>query len=148
MGSAQRNFFPDVGGYAQESGGLGETIQSFDGIAAIQEHLEQKESLKDYFCARTKQIPDVPLKCYSECRVAQWVHSEYVKECANRALIDSACQRCEEFHEIASQSVLLTQRDLPEPVSDVLKSALDFESASRNFQAALAKLYVECGYNQ
>jgi hypothetical protein len=148
MGSAQRNFFPDVGGYAQELSGLGETIQSFDGITAIHEHLEHKERLKDYFCARTKQIPDVPLKCYSECQVAQWAHSETVKECANRSLIESACKRCEEFQEIASQSVLLTKRDLPEPVSDVLKSTLDFENASKNFQAALAKLYVECGLNQ
>jgi hypothetical protein len=148
MGSAQRNFFPDVGGYAQELGCHNTTTQSFDGITAIQEHLEHKERLKDYFCARTKQIPDVPLKCYAECQVAQWSHSENVKECANRALIDSACKRCEEFQEIASQSVLLTKRDLPEPVSDVIKSALDFEKASKNFQAALAKLYVECGLNQ
>jgi hypothetical protein len=90
----------------------------------------------------------VPLKFYSECQVAQWSHSGNVKECANRELIDSACKCCEEFHEIASQSVLLTERDQPEPVSVVLQSVLDFENASKDFQTALAKLYVECGHNQ
>lgn len=148
MGSAQRNLFPGGGGCAQLSGGQGSAVESFDGIAALQEHLDHIERLKDYLCARTKQVPDVPLHCYAECQVARWSHSEHVKECANRALIDSACKRCEEFHEIASQSVLLTQRDLPEPVSVVLQSALDFENASVKFQEALAKLYVECRLNQ
>lgn len=148
MGSALRNFFPDVTGYAQASTRHGTTIQTFDGITAIQEHLSHIARLKDYLCARTKQIPDVPLQCHSECRMAQWSHSENVKECANRALIDLACKRCEEFHEIASHSVMLTQRDLPEPASVVLQSALDFENASVEFQEALAKLYVECRLNQ
>jgi hypothetical protein len=148
MGSALRNFFPDAGGYTQESSCHSTTIQSFDGITAIQEHLDHIGRLKDYLCARTKQIPDVPLICHSECKVAQWSHSESVQECANRTLIDSACMRCEEFQEIASQSVLLTKRDLPEPFSDAIKSALDFENASKSFQAALVKLYVECKLNQ
>jgi hypothetical protein len=148
MGSALRKFFPDAGGYAQVSCRHNTTTQSFDGITAIQEHLDHFDRLKDYLCARTKQIPNVPLICHSECRVAQWSHSESVKECANRSLIDSVCKRCEEFQEIASQSVLLTKRDLPEPVSEVIKSALSFENASKSFQTALAELYVECGYNQ
>lgn len=148
MGSAQRNFFPDVGGYARESSSHSTTIQSFDGIAAIQEHLDHIDRLKDYLCARKKEVPDIPLKCHSECRVARWSHSENVKECTNRKLIDSVCKRCEEFQEIASQSVLLTIRNLPEPVMDVMQSALDFNNASKSFQEALAKLYVECGCNQ
>jgi hypothetical protein len=148
MGSAHRNFFPDAGGYAQLLNSHSAANQSFDGIAALQEHLDHVELLKDYLCARTKQIPDVPLKCYSECQVAKWSHSDSVKECADQSLIDSACKCCEDFHEIASQSVLLTKRDLPEPVSVVLQSALDFENTSAKFQEALAKLYVECKLNQ
>lgn len=148
MGSALRDFFPDGTGHAQAATRNGTTIQTFDGITAIQEHLSHIARLKDYLCARTKQIPDVPLKCHSGCRMAQWSHSENVNECANRALIDLACKRCEEFHELASQSVMLTQRDLPEPVSLVLQSARDFENASAKFQEALAKLYVECKLNQ
>jgi len=148
MVSAKRKKFPDGGVQAPKPSASSTTIQSFDGITAIQEHLEHIGLLKDYLCARTKKIPDIPLTCYAECQVAQWKHSENFKECANRALIDTACKRCEEFHEIASQSVLLTKRDLPEPVSVVLQSALDFQNASKSYQLALAELYVECRLNQ
>lgn len=148
MGFANRNIFPGGVEYAPEFNGTGTTRLSFNGTRAIQVHLEHLARLKDYLCARTKQIPDVPLKCHAECQVAQWSHSENVRECTNRALIDSVCKRCEAFHEIATQSVLLTERNLPEPVSVVLQSALDFENASVEFQKALAKLYVECRLNQ
>lgn len=148
MGVAQRNLIPDADSYAQDSSGHITTMQSFDGITAIEEHLDHVDQLKDFLCARTQKLPDMPLICHTECRVARWSHSENVKECANRKLIDVVCKRCEEFQEIASQSVLLTKRDLPEPVSDVLQSALDFQNASKSFQTALADLYIECGCNQ
>ncbi|MBI5890833.1 MAG: hypothetical protein HZB47_09170 [Nitrosomonadales bacterium] len=148
MGLSPWNTFPDGAGSESESSGKGSTIQSFNGIKAILEHLDHIARLKDYQCARTKEIPDLPLTCYVECHVAQWLHSENVKECANRKLLDSVCKRCEEFHERAAQSILRTKMDMTEPVSEVVQSTLDFESASSNFQTALAALHVECGYNQ
>ena len=148
MVSAKKNKSPDGAGYNSESGSTDTTIQSFDGLKAIQEHLRYVDRLKDYLCARTKGIPDVPLSCHAECLVAQWMLSEIVRECANRKLIDAVCKRCEEFHEIAAQSVLLTIRDLPEPASDVLQSALDFRNASKRFQEALTELHLECRLNQ
>lgn len=143
-----RNKNPGGSGCGLESSCNGAAIQSFNGIKAIQEHLDHIARLKDYLCAETKEIPDVPLACYSECQVAQWSHGENVKECANCKLIDSVCKRCEEFHAIASQSVLLTKMDMPEPVAEVIQSAMDFENASNRFQAALAELHVECKLNQ
>jgi hypothetical protein len=80
--------------------------------------------------------------------VAQWLNSGGGQECANRKLLDSACKRCAEFHEIAAQSVLLTKLDMPEPVAEVIQSAMNFENASNRFQAALAELHVECRLNQ
>lgn len=148
MGYAHRKSFSGVGDDALGHLSHNTTIQSFDGIAALLQHLDHIARLKDYLCARTDEIPDVPLECYSECEVAQWSQSENVKECANKALIEKACLCCEEFHEIASQSVLLTQRDLPEPMSAVLQSILDFECSSSKFQEALSELYVECQLNQ
>lgn len=148
MGCAQRSIFPGDAGWELESNGDRPAIQSFNGIKAIQEHLEHVGSLKNYLCARTKEIPAVPFTCYPECQVAQWMHSENVKECGNHALIESACERCEEFQAVAAQSVQLTKMDVPEPVADVLQSALDFENASSNFQMALADLHIECRLNQ
>lgn len=148
MGSAQRNELPDGAGCEPESSGNGTTIQSYNGIKAIQEHLEHVAMLKGYLCAETKEIPDIPLTCYSECQVARWFKSDGGKECANRKLIESVCKRCAEFHEIAAQSVLLTKMDMPEPVAEVIQSAMDFESASNRFQTALAQLHIECRLNQ
>jgi hypothetical protein len=148
MEFAQRNIFPEGDGYEPELSGEDTTLQSFNGIKAIQVHLDHIARLKDYLCARTKEIPDVPMTCYSECLVAQWSHSENGKECANRKLLDSVCKRCEEFHELAAQLVLLTKMDLPEPVLEVVQSALKFGSASSSFQTELAELHVECWYNQ
>ena len=148
MGRARRKVFSVETGCEPELSGNGTTIRSFNGVRAIQQHLEHLGRLKDYLCARTKEIPDLPLACYPECPVAQWAHSENVKECGNHALIESACERCKGFHEIAAQSVLLTKMDVPEPVSEVLQSALDFENASSRFQMALADLHVECRLNQ
>lgn len=147
MGCAQR-IFPGEAGCGPESSGNETTIQSFNGIKAIQEHLGHLATLKDYLCARTKEIPAVPFTCYPECQVAQWLHSESVKECGNHALIESVCERCEEFQAVAAQSVQLTKMDVPEPVSDVLQSAQEFEDASSRFQSALADLHIECRLNQ
>jgi hypothetical protein len=148
MGSAKRDNFPDGAGCGLESSGKGTILQSFNGIKVIQEHLDHIARLKDYLCAETKEIPDIPLTCYSECQVAQWAHSEIVKECANCKLIDSVCKRCEEFHAIAAQSVLDTKMDMPEPVAEVIQSAMNFESASNSFQTASAELHIECRLNQ
>lgn len=148
MGCAQRNIFPGETVHGPGSVGSEMPIQSFNGIRAIQEHLEHIARLKDYLCARTKEIPDLPLACYPECQVARWSHGENAKECGNHALIESACKRCEEFHHIAAQSLLFTRMDVPEPVADVLQSALDFENASSRFQMALADLHIECRLNQ
>ena len=148
MGSTIRNKLPQEDGFAPESTGKEIALASFNGIKALQEHLEHVARLKAYLCAETREIPDVPLACYAECQVAQWMHSETVKECANPGLIESACERCREFHEIASQSVMLTERDQPEPVADVLQSALDFQNASKGFQNALAALHIVCKLNQ
>ena len=148
MGFAQRNTVPEGGGHEPEPGGEDTTLHSFNGIKAIQVHLAHLAGLKDYLCARTKEMPDVPMSCHSECMVAQWLHGENGKECVNRRLLDSVCKRCEEFHELAAQSVLRTKMDMPEPVQEAVQSALEFESASNSFQTALAELHVECRYNQ
>ncbi len=148
MISAKKNKSPDGAGYNSGSSASGATIQTFDGLKAIQEHLRHVDMLQGYLCARTKEIPDIPLSCHAECLVAQWMHSEIVRECANRKLIAAVCKCCEEFHKVAAQSVLLTKMDLPEPVSDVIQSARDFERASDNLKMALAELHVECRLNQ
>jgi len=148
MGYAQRKIFPDGDVCEPDISERSTTVQSFNGIKAIQEHLEQIARLKDYLCAETKEIPDIPVTCYSECQVALWSHGENVKECANCKLIDTVCKRCEEFHAIATQSVLLTTMDMPEPVADVIQSAMAFENASTRFQSALAELHIECRLNQ
>jgi hypothetical protein len=148
MGSARRKKLPEGGGYVPASGGKTITLASFNGIRAIQEHLEHMARLKQYLCAETREIAEVPLTCYAECQVARWMHSEMIKECANSKLIESVCERCKEFHEIASQSVVHVQRNQPEPVSIVLQSALDLQRASKSFQQALAELHVECRLNQ
>ncbi len=148
MGYAQRNILPDKGGYTLEFGATKPTIQSFDGDKAIQVHRDHVAKFKDYLYARTKEIPDLPLACYSQCVVIQWMYSEQVNECANKKLIESACKCCEEFHEIAAQSVLLTKMDMPEPFSEVIQSALDFEKASCKFQQAIVALHIECKLNQ
>ena len=145
---SQRNMFSRKEECALELGATDATDPSFDGAKAIQEHLGHVARLEDYLCGRTKEVPDLPLACYSECQVAQWMHSEQVKECANKKLIESACRCCEEFHDIATQSVLLTKRDMPEPASEIIQSALDFENASCRFQQALAALHMECRRNQ
>ena len=148
MGSAQRNIYPDGGDNVPELNGSDTSLLSFNGTQAIQAHLDHTARLKDYLCARTKIMPDIPLTCHSECLVACWLHSESGKGSVNRKLLDSVCRCCEQFQEIAAQAVLLTKRDLPEPVSIVLQSALDFEHASVKFQEALAELHIECGFNQ
>lgn len=148
MGRARRKVLPGEAGCEPESSGNSSAIQSFNGVRAIQEHLGHLAKLKDYLCARTKEIPAVPFACYPECQVAQWLHGESAKECGNHALIESVCERCEEFHAVAAQSVQLTKMDVPEPVADVLQSAQDFENASSRFQTALADLHIECRLNQ
>lgn len=148
MGLAQRNRTSDGASCGLQSSVIRTTIQSFDGIKAIQVHLNHLDRLKEYLCAETKEMPDIPLTCHAECLIARWMHGEDVKECANKKLIESVCERCHEFHELATQSVLFTTMDVSEPVADVIQSAIDLENASNCFQRALADLHIECKLNQ
>ena len=148
MGIAAGNILPDGSRSEPSSKGEGAALQPFDGFKAIEIHLDQSAKVKDYICARTKEIPDVPLACYSDCVVAKWLHSEHGKECDSCKLPDSVCKRCEEFHEIAAQLVLLTKMGMPLPALEVVKSVLNFASASSRFQSALAELHVECRCKQ
>ena len=148
MGLAQRNAYPDARGDEPESSGKVTTIQLFNGIKALQVHLSHVAKLNDYLCAETKVIPDIPLACYSECLVAQWLHGDSGKEYVNSEVRDSVCKRCEEFHEIAAQSVLRTKMDMPEQAAEVIQSVQEFENAAVSFQTALAELHIECRFNQ
>lgn len=148
MGFAESNTFPEEAVYAPALSGEGTTPEPFDGIKAIQIHLYHSARLKDYLCARSRILSDVPMSCHSECTVARWLHSENGKEFANCKLLDSVCRRCEEFHELAAESVLRTKMGIPEPVLEVVQSVWKIDRASNAFQTALAELHVECWYNQ
>lgn len=147
MGLAQRDAYLDAGGCVPELSGK-HAARSFNGMKAFQVHHEHVARLKDYLCARTKAIPEVPLTCYSECLVAQCLQSERGEERADRELLDSVCNCCEEFHEFAAQSVLRTKVDMSERAADVMQSTEDLENASNSFLMALAELHVACKFNQ
>lgn len=142
MGAGKSGVFLRGDGHTAGSGGIGETDQSFDGNKAIEDHRGRISRLKDFFCGRTAQEPEVHLSCHPECCVARWSCNEDARKIENRELMDAVCKYCEEFFEIATQCLVLARLDLSGPSSDVIRTTMQFEEASTRYLAALSDLHI------
>lgn len=127
------------------SGGEHSASRFFDGIGAIQAHLDQRSRVEDYVNGDSREKPDVSTCCHADCMLGRWLHSEHGVLIQDAGLLDSlfmCCRSCEEFLDAAAQAVLLTDMGESESARASLGADQLFNDASVAFQKGLAELHV------
>jgi hypothetical protein len=126
----------------RKSGDEHSASRFFNGIGAIQAHLDQRSRIEDYVNGESQAKPDVPMYCHADCMLGKWLHGEGGDKCRDIGLLDSLSKSCEEFHEAAAQAVLLADMGRAEMAKAVLEDGRSFNAASVAYQQGLAKLHI------
>jgi hypothetical protein len=117
-------------------------IERFDGIRAIQMHLNQRFQVEAYVQGYSSDKPELPDDCGVDCMVGKWLHGEAGKHCADVALLNDLHESCYEFHEAASQALLLVDLGKREAAMTIVRGSRFFKDASDRYQSNLAKLHL------
>lgn len=119
--------------------------QPFNGIRAIQAHLDQRSRIENYVNGGVRAKIDLLLCCHAGCQLGKWLHSEdgvLIQDADLGDSLSGCCKNCEEFRHAASDAVLFA--DMGE--SELAKAALGpgqlFDHASTAFQQNLADLHA------
>jgi len=117
-------------------------IERFDGIRAIQWHLNQRFQVEAYVQGYSTDKPVLPDDCCASCLVGKWLHGEGGKHCSDVALLNELHESCYEFHEAASQALLLVEIGKREAAMTIVRGSRFFKDASDRYQSNLAKLHL------
>ncbi len=121
------------------------TGQGFYKTGTLLAHLEFRSRLEDYVEGKTSfPIVRTPTACHANCAVGRWLHSEYGKACRDVKLISSLCESCEEFHEAASEAILLMRMGDTDMAKLAVQDGEEIARASDRFQMQLSKLHELC----
>lgn len=128
---------------------VGNTVQRnapplvrFDGIRAIQMHLNQRSKVEAYVHGYSTEKPEFPEDCCAGCPVGEWIHGEGGKHCKDVALLNDLHESCYEFHEAATQALLLVELGKREAAMTIVRGSRFFKDASDRYQSNLAKLHL------
>jgi len=116
--------------------------QPFNGIRAIQAHLDQRARIEDYVNGKLQEPLNVPTTCHAECLMAKWLHGEGGIHCTDKNLLDSVCKSCEVFLQAAEQAVVLASIGKTEMAKAALQVGQRYSEASEEFQQNLAELHL------
>ena len=114
------------------------TAQPFNGLMAMQEHLDICQQVESYVSGGLRVVPRVVTNCEGECTVARWLHSESGACCKDVRLVDSLCQSCTQFREAASHIVWLASSGHLEKAKDALHAEREYSEFAEEFQHSLA----------
>ena len=117
-------------------------VLRFDGIRAIQNHIDQRFQVEAYVQGYSTNRPVLSGDSCMGCSVCKWLHDEGSKYCADVALLDDLHESCFEFHEAATQAILLVDLGKQEAAMRIIRGSRYFKDASDRFQANLAKLHL------
>ena len=118
-------------------------VLPFNGIRAIRYHLEQRSRIEKYIAGELQGPLNVPLTCYSNCSLGNWMHGGGSKPGADNQILASLCRSCEAFQEAAAQAVLLKDMGKAEMARAALQTGNVYSEASEKFQSCLAKLHLK-----
>lgn len=114
----------------------------FNGIFAIQEHLDRRTQIEEYVEVHAHQQLNFPTDCHADCSLSKWLRCEGGKKDLDVGLLDRLCKSCEEFQEAAAQMILLVNMGKPELAQAALQEEALFYAASERLQEYLAQLHV------
>ncbi len=119
-------------------------LERFDGIRAIQAHINKRNEVEAYVHGYSSVKPVIPEDCCADCPVSKWLHGAGGKHCTDVGLLNALHESCHEFHEAASQAVLLAEMGKSEEAISIVRGSRYFSDASDRYQSNLAKLHLAC----
>lgn len=125
-----------------KSFGEGDISRSFNGVRAIQTHLEQKDRIEAYVNGKSNEKSGVFMRCNSDWKLSLCPHGIGEKLSRDTNLLDSICSSCNRFHDAVYQIVLLTDLGKNQIAKTVLQTGKKYETASEEFQKNLAELHT------
>lgn len=119
--------------------------QPFNGIRAIQTHLDQRNRIENYVNGGSRAKIDLSLCCHAGCPLGKWLHSEdgiLIKDAGLSDSLSRCCKNCEEFRHAAADAVLFADMGESELAKAALEAGQLFNDASTAFQQNLADLHA------
>ncbi|MDH2915831.1 MAG: hypothetical protein PXX77_03040 [Gallionella sp.] len=121
--------------------GKNDVSQSFNGVRAIQTHLDQKDRIEAYVNGTSNQKSGVFMRCNSDWKLSLCPHGIGEKLSRDTALLDSICSSCDHFHDAVYQVVLLKDLGKNQIAKTILQTGKMYAEASEEFQKNLAELH-------
>jgi hypothetical protein len=106
----------------------------------FQNHLEQKDLIQALVQGNTGVKEKIQTSCYEDCVLAKWLHTDANRNRNALHQIDSVCNHCERFQEVANEIVLLSHRGQTDKAVILQKGQLYAETSAR-FLAKLVDLH-------
>lgn len=119
-------------------------IARFDGIRAIQAHLDQRVKIEHHIQRAGIEALDLKLDCHAGCVLGKWLHDESAKHCSKVHLLNAACKSCEAFYEAAMQAVQLINMGMTEQAQKSIEAGQPFDIASDSLQTNFAEIHIAC----
>jgi len=117
-------------------------VERFNGIRAIQAHINQRFQVEAYVQGYSSNKPDFPRECCDGCLVGKWLHEAGSKVCSDITLLNDLQDSCFEFHEAASQALTLVEQGKRDAAIAIVRGSRYFKDASDRYQSNLAKLHL------
>jgi len=114
----------------------------FDGIRAIQSHINQRFQVEAYVQGYSNVRPEIHEGYCNGCLVGTWLYGESGKDFSDIALLNELRASCQEFHEAANQALLLVDIGRREEAMEIVRGSRYFSAASDRYQSNLAKLHL------
>jgi len=106
----------------------------------FQNHLEQKELIQALVQGNTSAKEKIQTSCYADCVLAKWLHTDAERNRDALHQVDSVCNHCERFQELANEIVLLSHKGQAD-LAVVLHNGQLYAETSTRFLAKLVELH-------
>jgi hypothetical protein len=112
-----------------------------DTYCLFQNHIEQKYLIQDLVQGNASAKEKIQTSCYEDCPLAKWLHTEAKQHRNSLHKINSVCNHCERFQEVANQIVLFSHVGQTEKAIDLHKGPQYAESSAK-FLAKLVDMHL------
>lgn len=119
-------------------------MERFDGIRAIQAHIEQREHVEAYVHGATTSRPCFHDDHCAHCQLRKWLHGPSGGQISDMGLLDELHSSCHDFLEAAQHALHLVESGQRHIARTLVRKEAKFSQASDRYQSSLARLHLSC----
>jgi hypothetical protein len=119
-------------------------MERFDGIHAIQSHLNQRSLVESFVHGESMVKPDFSERRCKHCYLRKWLHGASGGQCSSPSLVAELHSSCREFQNSAKYAVEMVVAGQKYIAHALVNEEGSFRSASDRHQSSLARLHLSC----